>query len=63
MQADYYLLILFSNYNLFFIPDKRVRIDIDRFLNNFYYARIVKTIIYIDGGADFPSGCRVIYRP
>ena len=48
------------NYNLFFIPDKRVIIDIDIFINNFYYALKVQTILYIETGefrqSDFPSG-------
>ncbi len=43
------------NYNLFFIPDKRVIIDIDIFINNFYYALKVQTILYIETGGISPK--------
>ena len=43
------------NYNLFFIPDKRVIIDIDIFINNFYYALKVQTILYIETGEISPK--------
>ena len=44
------------NYNLFFIPDKRVIIDIDRIIINFYDAIENKTITDIEPGGFVKSG-------